>query len=101
MRLLTLLTIAALMLTACASGVPPTTAPPRRLPPPSLTAPCPLPTQPLDGKLASSLLPNHVQTMQLLQLCRSRHQALSAWTLAPTSSPVSAPNTLPTGPGHE
>ena len=101
MRLLTLLTIAALMLTACASGVPPTTAPPRRLPPPSLTAPCPRPTQPMDGKLASSLLPNHVQAMQLLQLCRARHQSLADWANAPTSSPASGQPDPPGGAGHE
>jgi hypothetical protein len=101
MRLLIVMTIAASMLMACASGVPPMMAPPRRLPPPSLTAPCPLPPQPADGRLATSLLPNHVQAMELLALCRSRHQALSAWTLAPDSSPASVPNTLPTGHGHE
>lgn len=65
----------ALMLTACASGVPPM---PARTPPPNLTAACPPLPQPKSGQ-SNELLANHVEVAELYHACRERHKGLSDW----------------------
>lgn len=74
---LLLLPLSALMLTACASGVPPTGAN-LRLPDPSAQdmQPCPDLPAPTSGK-AGDLLANHVTVAKLYQECRTRQQGLA------------------------
>lgn len=67
---------AALMLTACATGTPPTVVAPtltlKPVVPEALTLRCdPLPKAE-DGKLGT-LLKNHVETARLYHLCAQRH----------------------------
>ena len=72
-HLLTL--IAASMLTACASGTPPTPAQPRPCPA-NLTTPCPAPPPARSGSLAD-LLDNHIEAMELAAQCRDQLSKLA------------------------
>lgn len=72
-----LLAIAALMLTACAHGVPPT-ATPKLLPPAGLTQDCGELPQPASGK-AQDLLADHVKVTRMYHLCRERLRFLVEW----------------------
>lgn len=64
----------ALMLTACASGMPPTTAQPR-LCAAALTATCPAPPPARSGRL-QDLLDNHIEAMELYSQCRDQMDKL-------------------------
>ena len=70
-----LILIAALMLTACASGTPPTPAQPRPCSA-SLTTPCPVPPPARSGRLAD-LLSNHIESMELYAQCRDQMSKLA------------------------
>lgn len=72
-----LLLIAALTLTACASGGPRTTAPTLK-PPEADKAECPPLPQPKSGSL-TDLLANHVAVAKQYHQCRDRHKALTDW----------------------
>ncbi|MFZ5483502.1 MAG: Rz1-like lysis system protein LysC [Pseudomonadota bacterium] len=65
------------MLTACASGPPPTPTT-GRSPPPHLVIPCPALPAPASGR-AGDLLANHVMTMRAYHTCLDRHKTLSEW----------------------
>ena len=67
--------IAALMLTACACGTPPTPAKPRPCAA-SLTTVCPAPPSAKSGRLAD-LLDNHIEAMELYSQCRDQVQKLA------------------------
>ncbi len=72
-----LLLLSAWMLTACASGVPPTAASWRPPPPPAQDLqPCPELPEPASGR-AGDLLANHVAVARLYQACRTRQQGLA------------------------
>lgn len=75
MRNLTVLSFA-LMLTACAYGALPTTDPPR--PPVAAMLTCPPLPAPGSG-LSDDLLANHLVTMEIHHLCRSRLDTLQEW----------------------
>lgn len=75
--LLTMMVTAALILTACASGVPRTTALTLK-PPEADKAECPPLPQPTSGSLAD-LLANHVTVAKAYHQCRDRHKALTDW----------------------
>lgn len=70
-----LLVTAALMLTACASGMPPTIAQPRPCAP-ALTATCPAPPPARSGRL-QDLLDNHIEAMELYSQCRDQMSKLA------------------------
>lgn len=72
-----LLTIAASMLTACASGPVPMQAP-KLLPPETSRATCP-PLSPPESGALTDLLTNHILTAKAYHQCRDRHQALLDW----------------------
>jgi len=72
-----LLTIAASMLTACASGPVPMQAP-KLLPPEASRAACP-PLPLLESGALTDLLTNHILTAKAYHQCRDRHQALLDW----------------------
>lgn len=75
--LLIMMITAALTLTACASGVPRTTAPTLK-PPEADKAECPPLPQPTSGRLAD-LLADHVTVAKAYHQCRDRHKALTDW----------------------
>lgn len=81
MRKLTLLLmIAASMLTACASGVPPMQT--LKLDPPMTDMQdCPPLAQPASGQM-QDLLANHVATAREYHLCRALHKGLVDWLRA-------------------
>lgn len=79
-RMLTLMLFAVLMMTACASGVPPTQAP-TLTPPEEELAMCPALPQPASGKL-TDLLANHIATAEAYHQCRDRHRGLIEWLQA-------------------
>ena len=74
------LLIAALTLTACASGAPPMPTPTLN-PPQADMADCPPLEQPASGK-TQDLLANHVATAREYHLCRAHHQGLTDWLRA-------------------
>lgn len=72
------LTIAALMLTACATGTPPIPDQPHPRPcPANLTSPCQLPPPAKSGSLAD-LYQNHIEAMELAAQCRDQMAKLAA-----------------------
>lgn len=71
------LTLAASMLTACASGPVPMQAP-KLLPPATHLEPCP-PLSPPESGALTDLLTNHILTAKAYHQCRDRHQALLDW----------------------
>ncbi|WP_293766369.1 hypothetical protein [uncultured Aquitalea sp.] len=69
--------LAVLMLTACASGNPPTLAPTLTVPA-NLTAKCPdLPL--LQSGSLNDLLSNHIQVAKAYHECRNHHNDLADW----------------------
>ena len=70
-----LMLLAASMLTACASGTPPTQAEPRHCAA-ALRAECPEPPPAESGSLAD-LFRNHIQEAEMHKLCRDRQRALA------------------------
>ena len=75
MRRKILLLTAALMLSACASGMPPTTVEPRPCSA-SLTTDCPYPPPAKSGKV-QDLLDNHIEAMELYSQCRDQLKKLA------------------------
>ena len=75
-----LLLLSAWMLTACASGVPPTQGP-ILTPPEEDMATCPALAQPASGKL-TDLLTDHIATAEAYHQCRDRHRGLIEWLQA-------------------
>lgn len=75
-----LLLIAALTLTACASGAPPMPIPTLNPPAADMTD-CPPLEQPASGR-TQDLLANHVATAKEYHLCRAHHQGLVQWLRA-------------------
>lgn len=76
-----LLLTAALTLSACASGAPPTPTPipkPALKPAAKLTQKCPELPQPKTG-LTQDLLVNHVQVAKLYHKCQENHEGLVDW----------------------
>jgi len=67
--------LAALMLTACASGMPPTRETPRPCSA-NLTTDCPVPPAAKSGSLAD-LLDNHIEAMELYSQCRDKQKKLA------------------------
>lgn len=87
MRSTIVMILAALMLTACASGLPPMPAPSLpRLPPPNLMLHCPELAQPASGGLVA-LLANHIDVAQEYQICRERQRALAEWARSAPAPP--------------
>lgn len=72
--------IAALMMSACASGAPPMPTPTLNPPVADMTD-CPPLEQPASGRM-QDLLANHVATAQEYHLCRAHHQGLVQWLRA-------------------
>lgn len=66
---------AALMLTACGTGTPPTLVVSRHCPA-NLTAPCSTPPPAASGKLAD-LFQNHIEAMEQAKQCRDQLQKLA------------------------
>lgn len=75
LKIILSLTIAALMLTACASGTPPTLAQPRQCAA-SLIAPCPEAPPARSGHL-NELVQNHIEAMELYRQCRDQMEKLT------------------------
>jgi len=75
MKHLSLALTAALMLTACAFGTPPTRETPRPCSA-NLTTDCPAPPPAKLGKLAD-LLDNHIESMELYSQCRDQLKKLA------------------------
>ena len=78
------LLIAALTMTACASGGL-RTQEPTLSPPEALIAPCPTLTQPQSAEM-TDLLINHNEVARSYHQCRDRHQALINWLEATTDA---------------
>lgn len=76
-RSIPLLLIAALTLTACASGAPRTMAP-TLTPPEADKVECPPLPQPASASM-TDLLTNHVAVAKQYHQCRDRHKALTTW----------------------
>ena len=75
-KIMPALLASASMLTGCASGWLPMSAP--RQPPPALTTACPDLPPPRSAR-GADLLDNHVQVAELYHECREKHRALAAW----------------------